>query len=305
MNKLDEIFETEKPIIGVVHLSPLLGYKKFEGVGKTLERAIADSRAFEKGGVSGIIIENNYDLPHKIKVGPETVAIMTYLTNKISTRINLPIGISVLWNDYKAALAISKLTSAEFIRVPVFVDKVKTKFGKAIGNPEEVIEYRNKIDAEDVALFTDIQVKHAELLEEKPIDLSAKQAIESGSDALIVTGEWTGKAPATNKLKKVRNAVGGFPILIGSGANKENINELLRFADGAIVSTSLKAGASLKAKEERNIKPFQNRIDSKKVNEFMNKLTNERDHSSTVEQSAPTREEPTGPGSNPGDPSRR
>ena len=67
------------------------------------------------------------------------------------------------------------------------------------------------------------------------------QAIAHGSDALIVTGNATGERPTTDDLQAVRVAVGDFPILVGSGTNPQNVNALLRFADGAIVGSALKA----------------------------------------------------------------
>jgi membrane complex biogenesis BtpA family protein len=269
MNKLETIFGTKKPIIGVIHLSPLLGFAGFDGINNVLDMALTDLNEFEKGQISGIIIENNYDLPHKINVSPETIASMTFIVTEISKRTNLPIGLSVLWNDYKAALSIAKVTSAKFVRIPVFVDRVITDFGEIIGEPDKVIEYRTKISADDIALFVDIQVKHARMFEPKPLYISAKQAILAKADALIITGKWTGDAPSLERLKEVRDYVEDFPILIGSGASKENIVELLNYADGAIVSTSLKTGEKLSPELERNLKPFYERIDHKKVIELM------------------------------------
>ncbi|MBI2666199.1 BtpA/SgcQ family protein [Candidatus Woesearchaeota archaeon] len=273
-NILIKIFKTERPIIGVIHLSPLLGYKGFECKEKVLQRALADAEAFEKCGISGIIVENNYDLPHKIMVGPETVAMMSYLICEILKKTHLPLGVSVLWNDYKSALAIATVTGCKFIRIPVFVDKMRTSFGDITGNPKEVLAYRKKICAEKVALFADIQVKHAQLLEKKTLALSAQQAIAAGADTIIVTGKWTGDAPTKNALNKVRKAAGNFPLLIGSGAAKENIQKLLKFANGAIVSTSLKTGINKHSSDERNLKSFQERIDTEKVKEMMRRVKN-------------------------------
>lgn len=269
MNTLHKIFGTSTPIIGVIHLSPLIGYKGFDGIGNVLKRALFDLEAFERGGIHGIIVENNYDVPHKIIVEPETTTMMMFIIKKISERTRLPLGVSVLWNDYRSALTIAKAVSAQFIRIPVFVDRVRTDFGDITGNPAEVLAYRKAIGGEDIALFTDIQVKHAELLEKKQLSVSAQQAVVGGSDALIVTGEWTGHAPALDRLEMVREAVSNFPILVGSGATKENIKSFLQVADGVIASTSLKTGSALSPNEERNIKSFQERIDLEKVREFM------------------------------------
>jgi uncharacterized protein len=262
-------------IIGSLHFKPLLGYKGFTSIPDVLNTALKDLRAFEQGGVNSIIVENNYDIPHKTNVDPETIAIMTYLTKKIIDNTKLPIGISVLWNDYKAALSIAKVCGAKFIRIPVFVDSVKNKYNETIlANPKDVIEYRKKIKAEDILIFTDIQVKHATILNERPISESVKDAIENKSDAIIITGKWTGDAPPIDQLKQARDSARDFPILVGSGANEENITNILQYANGVIVSTSLKEGSTIE--NEINIKSVDQRVDNQQVRNFIQKVKNER-----------------------------
>ncbi len=268
-NLLERIFRTKNPVIGALHFSPLIGYPGFTKKEEVLNKALLDLKAFEKGGVSGILIENNYDVPHKINVNPETVAIMTYLGNELKKNTKLPIGVSVLFNDYKSALSIAKIIEAQFVRVPVFIDNVKTDFGDIYGDAEDVISYRKNINAEQIAIFTDIHVKHAELLEKTSITSSARLAIKAGSDALIITGNWTGDAPGIGVLREVREAVVKFPILVGSGVTSKNVIKIIKFADGIIVSTSLKTGKNFTKDKERNIKQYQERIDLKKVKELM------------------------------------
>jgi uncharacterized protein len=219
--------------------------------------------AFESGGVDGIIIENNYDLPHKIKVDSGTIAAMIFLGNEIKNKTKLPIGVSVLWNDFCAAFFIAKIIGAKFIRVPVFIDKVKTNYGIINGNAKEVLFFRKEISAEAIALFTDIHVKHAKLMTKKSIEESAIKALKNGSDALIVTGGWTGQAPELERLERVRKSVGNFPVLVGSGTNEKNIKYLLQYANGAIVSTSVKNGRPKKG--EINVKNWKQRVNAKKV----------------------------------------
>ncbi len=270
-SKLYKIFKKNKNIIiGAIHFPPLLGYPDFPGFEVALNNALKDLDAFEKGGVDGIIIENNYDISHKIEVSPQVADIMKDLGKEIKKKTKLAIGVSVLWNDFKNALLIAKLIDGKFIRIPVFVDKVKTSYGIITGNPKEVIDYRKKIKAENIALFTDIQVKHAQFLNKRPIEKSATEAIRKDSDALIITGKWTGQAPDLKKLERVKKFIGNFPILIGSGANKDNVKNLLQYANGIIVSTSLKKGR-VKPKEV-NVKTWQQRIEIKKVKEFLAKI---------------------------------
>ena len=261
-----KLFGINKPIIGALHFTPLMGYKGFKTLDAVLSTAAADLQEFEKGGIDAIIIENNYDQPHKIIVGPETVASMTLLGCEIRRKTRLPLGVSVLWNDYKAAFSIAKAIGASFIRVPVFVDSVKTKFGTIMANPKEVVDYRRSIGAQNVMIFADIQVKHAKPLTKKRISESAKQAQRQGADAIIVTGKWTGNAPDVEKLREAKESV-RIPVIIGSGLDVSNAKALLKYADSAIVSTSLKTGGAVRG--ERNVKPYSSRVSRSKVKELM------------------------------------
>lgn len=267
-NKLTEIFKKEnKIIIGAIHFPPLLGYPKFPGFEIALKNVMHDLQSFENGGVDGVIIENNYDNPHKSFVDSSVVASMTFLGEKIKKETSLPMGISVLWNDYYTALSIAKILGLKFIRIPVFVDKVKTDCGIIKGQPDKVIEFRKSIKAEDIAIFTDIHVKHSVLLSKKSITDSAKLAIQNQSDAVIITGKWTGQQPDLKELAPVRNSVGDFPILVGSGFNEKNARLLLEYVNGAIISTSLKRGKN--KTNETNVKTWKQRIDRNKVEKLV------------------------------------
>jgi len=259
---------SQKTIIGAVHFMPLPGFVGYQGIERTLEKAKEDTEAFLSGGVDALIFENNYDYPHTIFITDEVEQAMIELIRKISPHI--PFGISVLWNDYKAALRIAKATGGNFIRVPVFVDRVKTQYGIVEPNAQDVIKYRKEINAEDVLLFADIHVKHAEILSTMSLIESALKAIEEGADGLVITGKWTGDAPHHEDLKSVRKEVKDFPIIIGSGASEKNITGLLTYADAVIVSTALKSGNLLKG--EVNLKPYFEKIDPEKVKRFMQKV---------------------------------
>lgn len=267
MNILERTFKTKRPTIGMIHFMPLLGYSSFAGINRVLKAALQDLEALEKGGMDGVMVENNYDIPHKIFADSETVACMTYLTNEVIKKTKLPVGISVLWNDYKAALSIAKICGGQFIRVPVFVDDVRTQYGDIFGEAHKVIEYRKKIKSENIALFTDIHVKHAKLLSKFSLGESAKKAIGMGSDGIIVTGKWTGDAPDLNDLNIVRKSVNNSPIFIGSGATVENVRDLITYADGVIVGTSLKTGNN--DTKHVNIRGEEERIDKKKTIKFV------------------------------------
>lgn len=253
-------------------MPPLLGYLQFPGLEVALKNALFDLRALEQGGVDGIIFENNYDIPHTVLAEPGTLACMALIGKELRDATRLPLGVSVLWNDFKGAFSLARLLDLQFIRIPVFVDTVQTSYGIVKGEPMEVQRARKLLGTEHVALFTDIHVKHSKLLSKNGLVDSAKLAKAQGSHAAIITGKWTGVAPHVKELEALRQALDTFPILVGSGADLNNVQALLGFANGVIVSTALKEG---KAKEgEVNVKPYSSRIQQGKVEDFMRKIRN-------------------------------
>lgn len=267
-NRLSAIFKKDKNIvIGAIHLPPLLGYPQFPGFRVVLRNALYDLYAFEQGGVDGIIFENNYDFPHVASVGPGTLVSMALVGQRLREETKLPLGVSVLWNDFQGALALAKLLDLQFIRVPVFVDSAKTQYGTIKATPQVVIQVRKFFGAERIALFTDIHVKHAEMLSRRTLIQSAQLAIKNGSDALLVTGKWTGDAPAKEKLALLRAKIPSFPIVLGSGIDAKNAGQLFQYVNGAIVSTSLKQG--FRSNSEVNVKSYHQRIDVQRVRDFI------------------------------------
>lgn len=267
-NALTQIFRKDRGvIIGALHLPPLPGYPDFPGINVAIENALKDLRALEDGGVDGVIFENNYDIPHTEFVSTEVADAMETVGKRLRQATKLPLGVSVLWNDYRTALTIAKALGCQFIRVPVFVDTVEASCGVIRGEPSEVVSYRKKINGEAIALFTDVHVKHSKLLSPYSLEESAVRAVSQGADVLIVTGNWTGESPDLTHLKRVRSVVGDFPILVGSGLKKENKKELFSIANGAIVSTSLKDGGA--KIDEVNVKSYAQRVDINKVRQLV------------------------------------
>lgn len=225
----------------MIALPPLLGYPEFAGVDAAIERALGDLDTLQRGGVDGVCVENDYDRPHQLTVGPEIVASFTRIAGEIAKHASVPVGLEVLLNDWRASLAIARVIDASFVRLDFFVDRVRIAAGVIEPEADAVFAYRKHISAEHVALFTDIQVKHSELLEPgKSLATSARQAITHGADALIVSGRVTGDGPTQADLREAREAAADFPVLVGSGTTPQNVRNLFQYADGAIVGTSLK-----------------------------------------------------------------
>lgn len=238
----EKIFGKKNPVIGVVHLLPLPTSARWGGNLKAvIERAEQEATALAAGGVDGIIIENFFDAPFtKDRVDPAVVSAMTMVVDHIMNLVMLPIGLNVLRNDARSSLAIASCVGAEFIRVNVYTGVMATDQGLIEGNAHEIQRYRREI-GKDIAIFADVLVKHARPLGTPNLTTAVKDTIERGlADAVILSGWATGLPPSIEDLELAQSAANNTPVFIGSGANWENIGDLMTCADGVIVASSLK-----------------------------------------------------------------
>lgn len=250
-------FHVKPFIIGMVHVGPLPGTPLYRGdLSEIIENAIKDSKTLEEGGVDGIIIENFNDRVYRTnRADPAVISSMTLIVNEVKKEVSIPIGVNVLRDCVLDSIAIAYVTKSSFIRVNALVETVDTPEGILRPSAYRLNMYRSLLKAWNIAILADIHVKHGKPLTKRDIDVVAKEAIERGlADAVIVTGRITGEAIDLNDLIKVKRAVNA-PVIIGSGLNPNNVKELLRHADGAIVGTYFKVNG---------------RVSIEKVKRFMN-----------------------------------
>lgn len=242
---LQELFGTNKPVIGVVHLLPLPGSHRYAGdMEAVFERAEQEAAALTSGGVHGIIIENFFDAPFtKGRVDTATACALSLVAKRVMGIANLPVGINVLRNDGLTAIAVAATSGAQFIRVNVYTGAMLTDQGIIEGQAHELLNYRRMLGADrKIRVLADVMVKHASPLTPfADIRLVAKDLVHRGmADGVIVSGTGTGSEPDMDDLAAVREALPTTPIFIGSGADKSNAAKLLGTADGVIVASSLK-----------------------------------------------------------------
>ncbi|WP_416666131.1 photosystem I biogenesis protein BtpA [Egbenema bharatensis] len=239
---LNQIFATANPIIGVVHLLPLPTSPRWGGSLKAvIDRAEREATALASGGVNGIIVENFFDAPFpKDCVDPAVVSAMSIVVQRLQNLVTLPIGINVLRNDAQSAMAIATCAQAQFIRVNVLTGVMATDQGLIEGQAHQLLRYRRELGS-DVKILADVLVKHARPLGSPNLTTAVQETIDRGlADGVILSGWATGSPPSLEDLELASAAANGTPVFIGSGANWENIPQLIQAADGVIVSSSLK-----------------------------------------------------------------
>ncbi|BBD41336.1 hypothetical protein Amn_pc00510 (plasmid) [Aminobacter sp. Y103A] len=243
-------FDGKQPIIGVIHLLALPGAPRYAGDSRRIvDMALADAAALAEGGADAIMIENFGDTPFfPDNVPRETIAWMSRIGGMIRDRHDVPLGVCVLRNDGRAALAVAHAIEAEFIRVCVLGSPRVTDQGLVEGRAYELLRDRMRLGS-DIKIFADVDIKHSYPLavgfsiRAEAADLVSR----SHADALIVTGPATGMPIDESDLARLRG-VADVPIFVGSGVTDKSITKLAEQASGFIVGTAFKDSKSADAR---------------------------------------------------------
>jgi membrane complex biogenesis BtpA family protein len=183
-----------------------------------------------------------HDIPYlNREVGPEIVASMTAVCRAINDATDLPCGVQVLAGANEAALAVALAAGLDFIRAEGFVFGHVADEGWMDACAGPLLRYRKQIGAEHIAVWADVKKKHAAHAMTADVSLAetVKAAEFFGADAVIVTGEATGRETSTRDLSSARGAT-KLPVVVGSGVTAENAAAMLQHADAVIVGSALK-----------------------------------------------------------------
>jgi membrane complex biogenesis BtpA family protein len=154
---------------------------------------------------------------------------------------SVPFGVNVLW-DPIATLAVAAATGASFCR-EIFTGAFGGDFGLWVRSAGDSWRYRRQIGARDVKMIFNINAEFAAPIAPRPVADVAKSVVFSSSpDAICVSGPITSQPADASALADVTQAIqgSGVPVLVNTGFKATNAAELLRYADGAIVGSSLK-----------------------------------------------------------------
>ena len=114
----DDLFGTQKPIISMLHLDPLPGsprYSSDSSVSQVVEHAKRDLAALQEGGVDGIIVSNEFDLPYQRHMSYVTPATMAFVVGQLKSELSVPYGVDAI-SDGLACLELAAACEARFIR---------------------------------------------------------------------------------------------------------------------------------------------------------------------------------------------
>jgi len=248
--QINTLFQSKKPLIGMVHLPRL---NDVRDILVPIQKAIADIKALGKAGFNGVLLENYNDDPEYETVTPMQAASMAMIAWEVSKICTIPFGVQLLLNDWEASLAICRLTKASFTRLDVFVDNVTGKWGDIYPETDKIMAYK-KLVCPDLLLFTDVQVKHKQMIDPaKTLEQSVQEAVLANSDGIVVTSSKTGEETPMETIRRAKAASGDRPVLIGAGVSAENIVAQLSVADAAIVGTSIMTNGAVDLEKAKKL----------------------------------------------------
>lgn len=227
---------------GVVHLLPLPGtpYAQHSFL-SIVERALHDADVIHSAGFQGLVLENFGDAPFvSSSVEPHIVASMTHIASQIRNRFpQLRMGINILRNDARSAMAVASTVGAEFIRVNVHTGSAWTDQGLIEGKAYDTLMYRRQLGS-SVQIAADILVKHASPAGRSDLcDLAIDTHLRGGAETLILTGARTGAITEVQDIHRLRVVLPHVPIWVGSGVTPENFASYTECASGAIIGSYL------------------------------------------------------------------
>jgi len=262
------LFKERKPVIALIHVQALPGTtgNKYS-IDEIVEIAVKEAEIFQKYRVDAMMLENMHDVPYlNKKVGPEIVACMTRVAVAVRKTMSGPLGIQILAAANREAMAVAQAANLDFVRVEGFVFGHVADEGYIDSCAGDLLRYRRYLNAEHIAVFTDIKKKHSAhtITADVALTETAKAAEFFLSDGLVITGTSTGIAADINEIKEVK-VNSHLPVIVGSGITKENFKSYRDCADGFIVGSFFKEnGVSSNMVSEKRVEQFMNVVELSK-----------------------------------------
>jgi uncharacterized protein len=252
-----------KTVVAMAHIGALPGTPLYDadgGMERLIEGVVKDVEQLQAGAVDAIMFGNENDRPYELTAPAEAIAAMTAVVMAVKPLLNVPFGVNYLWDAY-ATVAIAGATGASFAR-EIFTGLFASDMGLWQTNAAKAVRLRRSLARQDLKLMFNINAEFAASLDTRPIALRAKSAVFSSlADVILVSGPLTGQAVEGSDLIAVRGALPDTPLLANTGVNIDNVEMIMKHADGCVIGTHFKIDGNT-----------WNPVDGARVRRFMDKV---------------------------------
>ena len=208
-----------KPIIAMLHL-------KGNSDEEIMERIMKETEIYFRNGIDAVLVENYFG---NIK---NCIQALEYLHKNMPDKM---FGVNIL-GDYKKAFELAGKYDADFIQIDSVCGHL---------TPEQDSPYADELmtlmEDRTFQVLGGLRFKYQPIRSGRTLEKDAELARQR-CDALVTTGEGTGKNCPTEKLFEFRKVLKDFPLIVGAGVTAGNVCEKLEYVDGVIIGSWLKEG---------------------------------------------------------------
>ena len=249
MSFLTELFDTEKPVIGLLHLQPLPGDPLFYPGGSIVQvtdAAKRDLEALQEGGVDGVLITNEFSLPYEKHVSPVTLAAMARVIGALTGDMSCTWGAEAIY-DGDATIELCAAVEAQFTRC-MFTGAWAGDLGLIDRDFAHTMRLKSALRLDDLKLFHFATSEGEVYLNDRTTaEIADSLVFNCMPDALVVGGEAAGRGPSDALVDSVRAAAPDVPVVCGTGCRESTVADVFSRCDGAFVGTCLKQNGQLRA----------------------------------------------------------
>lgn len=263
MSWFQELFHTEQPIIGLLHLRPLPGdpfFPKDGTIDSVIDAARADLEALQSGGVDGILITNEFSLPYQKKVSAVTTASIAMVVGALKSSFTVPYGVEAIY-DGDATMEVCAATGASFTRC-LFTGAWAGDLGLIDRDVAYTLRLKKALGLDALRMFYFVTSEGEVFLNDRSTaDITKSLLFNCRPDALVVGGSAAGENPGPELVRSIRSVSKGTPVVCGTGCRLDNVADVLAAGDGAFVGTTFKKDGL-----------FDNPVDAARVRAFMDRV---------------------------------
>ena len=261
MTWMKDLFGTEKPVVGLMHLLAMPtdpGFDRERGMEYVLERARRELHALQNGGIDAVLFCNEFSIPYVRHVEHVTIGAMAYVIGSLSGEICVPFGVHAA-HDPAHTLDLAGAVGADFVR-GYFSGINGGDYGMMNFEPGELRRHQVHVCAEKARIFHSLVPEGGRPMVDRDYrDMAVTNDFNLAPDAYMVAALTAGRQSSLSLIKEIKS-VTKTPVFCNNGVTAETVTGILEVADGCMVGTSLKKDGifTAEADEERVGKLMKN-----------------------------------------------
>jgi predicted TIM-barrel enzyme len=236
------LFPHARFIIGMIHL-------KGRNADDCLQRAIRETDDYFAHGVDAVLVENYFNSIPKCEM------FLNWLQTHRPTSIY---GVNIL-QQLDVSLALAVKYGAKFVQEDSVCGHL---------TPAEEVNWVAKfgplIAQRTVPILGGVRFKYQPVGPGRTVEDDLRIGMMR-CDAIVVTGDETGRETEIEKIRRFREIIGKFPLIVGAGLDPERptFGEAMTLADGGIVGSWFKVGHEARGDVNPNfVRAFMDKVQS-------------------------------------------